>query len=61
MNDINSTLAAEALKRNMPSITMSAGAVIARHGDSYTALAKTADAALYRAKETHNGKFASAE
>ena len=58
MADINHTLAKEAERRNMPSITMSAGAVAARHGDSYTALAKAADAALYEAKETHNGGFA---
>ena len=59
--DINSTLAEEAAKRNMPAITLSAGAVIARSKDNYTALAKTADAALYHAKETHNGAFSSAD
>ena len=58
MEDINHTLAKEAERRNMPSITMSAGAVVARHGDAYVALAKTADAALYEAKVTHNGGFA---
>lgn len=61
MEDINSTLKKESDKRNMPSITISSGAVIARHGDSYTALAKAADAALYKAKETHNGGFAAGE
>ena len=58
MEDINSTLEKEALKRNMPTITLSAGAVAARHGDTYTALSKAADAVLYKAKETHNGGFA---
>lgn len=61
MEDINSTLMKEAQKRNMPSITLSAGAVVARQGDNYTALAKAADAALYEAKKTHNGGFAAAE
>ena len=60
IDDINSTLASEAAKRHMPGITMSAGAVVARSGDTYTALAKAADAALYKAKPTHNGGFASA-
>lgn len=58
MEDINSTLEKEALKRNMPTITLSAGAVAARHGDTYTALSKAADMVLYKAKETHNGGFA---
>ena len=58
MADINATLAKEARRRNMPSITLSAGAVVARHGASLTALAKEADTLLYRAKETHNGGFA---
>lgn len=58
MEDINSTIAREASKRKVPAITLSAGAVIARQGDSYTALAKEADEALYRAKETHDGGFA---
>lgn len=61
MSDINSTLAAEAQRRNMPSITMSAGAVVAKRGSSYEALAKIADEALYQAKQTHNGGFAGAE
>lgn len=60
MNDINTSIAREARKRNMPSITLSSGAVVARHGDTYTNLAKEADAALYQAKETHNGGFACA-
>lgn len=59
MADINHTMAAEAGKRNLPAITLSAGAVIARHGDSYTELARKADEALYIAKETHHGGFAS--
>lgn len=59
MNDINVSIAKESKKRNMPPITLSSGAVIARHGDSYTVLTKSADEALYRAKETHNGAFAS--
>ena len=37
-----------------------AGAVAARRGDSYAALAKAADEALYRAKEGHNGGFEAA-
>ena len=60
MEDINLSIVKEAKKRNMPSVTLSSGAVIARHGDTYTNLAKEADAALYLAKETHNGGFASA-
>lgn len=60
MEDINLSLDKEAKRRGMPSITLSAGAVVARRGDSYTNLAKDADAALYIAKETHNGGFASA-
>lgn len=59
MKDINQSIAKEAKKRNLPSITLSAGAVVAGQTDSYTALAKAADAALYKAKETHNGGFAS--
>jgi diguanylate cyclase (GGDEF)-like protein len=58
MADINKTIANESPKRNLPPITLSAGAVVAKHGDSYTALAKAADEALYRAKETHNGRVA---
>ena len=60
VEDINQTLKAEAARRNMPSITLSAGAVAARRGDSYAALAKAADEALYRAKEGHNGGFEAA-
>lgn len=58
MEDINNTLGKEAKRRNMPSITLSAGAVIAKHGDTYISLAKAADEALYKAKVTHNGGFA---
>ena len=58
MSDINDTLKKEAARRNMPSITLSAGGVVAKRGDTYMDLAKRADAALYRAKETHDGKFA---
>lgn len=57
VEDINHTLAAEAARRNMPSITLSAGAAIACHGNSYDELVKEADAALYKAKETHDGAF----
>lgn len=60
MEDINHTLAKEAKRRNLPAITLSSGAVCAKHGDSYTVLAKMADAALYIAKEGHNGGFSSA-
>lgn len=59
MDDMNMSLAKEAHRRNVPSITMSAGAVLARHWDTYTNLKKAADAALYEAKATHNGGFAS--
>ena len=58
IGDINHSIAKEAKRRNMPSITISAGAVVAKRGDSYAALAKAADTALYSAKETHNGGFA---
>lgn len=58
MEDINQTLSKEAAKRNIPAITLSAGAVLAKQGDTYIALSKAADVALYRAKETHNGGFA---
>ncbi len=51
MEDINSTIAVEARKRNLPVITMSAGAVIARRTDNYTALSKIADDALYKRKK----------
>ncbi len=39
-------------------ITLSSGAVIAGKGDSMADLSKTADTALYVAKETHDGSFA---
>lgn len=60
VEDINTSIRKEAKRRNMPVITLSAGAVIARKGDNYTALAKAADAALYEAKKTHDGGFSSA-
>ena len=60
MSDINHTLAEEARRRNMPAITLSAGAILAKHGDTYTELVKTADQALYEAKKTHNGKYVNA-
>lgn len=60
MEDINNTIAVEAKRRNLPAITMSAGAVIAKRSDNYTALSKIADDALYKAKEGHNGGFANA-
>lgn len=59
MEDINKTIFKEAEKRNIPPITLSAGAVVAKKGDNYATLAKAADVALYKAKETHNGGFAS--
>ena len=58
IGDINSSIAREAKKRSRPCVTVSAGAVIARKGDSYAGLVKAADAALYTAKETHDGGFA---
>lgn len=57
MKDINKAIEKEAKERKMPRITLSAGAVIAQHGDTYAELSKAADAALYKAKETHNGGF----
>lgn len=59
--DINASIAKEAKHRNMPSITVSAGAVIAKQGDNYGELSKKADEALYKAKETHDGGFAAYE
>ena len=58
VEDINDTIAREAKKMNIPPITLSGGAVIARHGDTYIGLSKAADKALYKAKETHDGGFA---
>lgn len=58
MEDINRSIAREAKKRNMPSITVSSGAVIAKNGNSFSELSKTADEALYQAKVTHDGGFA---
>ena len=58
MEDINHSIVKEAKRRNIPFITLSAGAAIAKHGDSYAELAKAADGALYKAKETHDGGFA---
>lgn len=58
MEDINRSIAKEAGRRNIPAITLSAGAVIARGGDGYAVLSKRADAALYEAKVTHNGAIA---
>ena len=58
VEDINDTIAREAKKMNIPPITLSGGAVIARHGDTYIELSKAADKALYKAKETHDGGFA---
>lgn len=60
MQDINTSMAKEAKKRNMPSITLSSGAVIAKRNDDYLKLAKIADDALYEAKKTHDGSFHSA-
>lgn len=57
MQDINATMAKEAVKRKMPKITLSSGAVVAKPGDSYIDLAKRADDALYEAKKTHDGGF----
>lgn len=60
VDDINVSIKKEAKRRNMPIITLSAGAVIASHGDNYATLAKIADTALYEAKKTHDGGFVSA-
>lgn len=58
MEDINRSIAKEADKRGIPPITVSAGAVVAKRGDSFAELSKAADEALYKAKETHDGGFA---
>ena len=60
VRDINDTIAREAERRGVPSISLSAGAVAAARGDGYLDLSKKADAALYRAKEGHSGGFARA-
>lgn len=57
MADINESLAKDAKRKNLPTITLSSGAVLVRKGDNYNTLSKTADAALYEAKKTHNGGF----
>ncbi len=57
MNDVNHTISDEANKRGIPVITLSAGAVSAHAGDTYTDLSKKADTALYRAKEQHGAGF----
>lgn len=59
--DINSAISREAKKRNIPAITLSAGAVVASESDTYTMLSRAADEALYQAKETHSGGFARGE
>lgn len=51
--EISQSIAKEAVKRKLSPVTLSAGAVIARHGDSFVTLSKLADAALYLAKESH--------
>nr|WP_264465393.1 MULTISPECIES: GGDEF domain-containing protein [Gordonibacter] len=61
VRDINDTIAREAERRGVPSISLSAGAVAAARGDGYLDLSKKADAALYRAKEGHSGGFARAD
>ena len=61
MEDINLSLAKEAQKRNMPTITLSSGAIIACRNDNYMELITAADEALYKAKVTHNGAFHQAE
>lgn len=61
MADINESLAKDAKRKNLPAITLSSGAVLVKKGNSYNALFKAADAALYEAKRTHNGGFAASE
>ncbi|WP_243095278.1 GGDEF domain-containing protein [Lachnotalea sp. AF33-28] len=61
MSDINVSLAEESVLRGLPAITLSAGAVFVRYGDKYSELIKAADAALYKAKSTHDGRFVLAE
>lgn len=58
VNDINTTIAHEASKRGVPSISLSAGAIAVKPGASYLELSKRADDALYEAKAGHNGGFA---
>lgn len=61
MADINESLAKDAKRKNLPAITLSSGAVLVKKGDNYNTLSKLADAALYEAKKTHNGGFASCD
>lgn len=60
MDDINTTIAKESKKRNMPKISLSSGAVLIKKKDNYSEMVKLADEALYEAKKTHDGGFAHA-
>lgn len=59
MADINQSLVVDAKRKNLPAITLSAGAVLVKKGDNYNSLYKAADMALYVAKKEHNGSFSS--
>lgn len=61
VEDVNATMRKEALRRGIPPISLSAGAVAAASGDAYTELSKKADEALYRAKRNREGGFESWE
>ena len=57
---INDSIEKEAKRRNMPVISISSGAIVVKHGDNYSELAKKwLNQALYMAKKTHNGAFES--
>ena len=40
IQDINDSIEKEAKRRNMPVISISSGAIVVKHGDNYSELAK---------------------